>query len=259
MIGKIHPIPAFTDNYIWAIHCSESDHVCIVDPGDANVVQEYLNLNKLQLTDILVTHHHPDHTGGLMQLKKDHKPRIIGPKSSGIDGITDFVTENDSIELFDCNFTVIEVPGHTLDHLAFYSKSPLEPLLFCGDTLFAAGCGRLFEGTAEMMTTSLDKLADLPEDTSVYCTHEYTLANLTFAKAVDPQNAALGFRTISEQHKRKLGLPTLPSTISHELRTNPFLRCDDDVLKKSVETNAGRKLKSRLDTFTELRLWKDGF
>ena len=102
MIGKIHPIPAFTDNYIWAIHCSESDHVCIVDPGDANVVQEYLNLNKLQLTDILVTHHHPDHTGGLMQLKKDHKPRIIGPKSSGIDGITDFVTENDSIELFDC-------------------------------------------------------------------------------------------------------------------------------------------------------------
>ena len=259
MIGKIHPIPAFTDNYIWAIHCAESNHVCIVDPGDADVVQEYLKLNKLQLTDILVTHHHPDHVGGLMQLKKDHKPRIIGPKSSGIDGITDFVTENDSIELFDCNFTVIEVPGHTLDHLAFYSKSTLEPMLFCGDTLFAVGCGRLFEGTAEMMTASLDKLANLPEETSVYCAHEYTLANLAFAKAVDPQNAALGFRTISERYKRELGLPTLPSTISQELRTNPFLRCDDDVLKKSVETNAGRILKSRLDTFTELRLWKNGF
>jgi hydroxyacylglutathione hydrolase len=259
MIGKIHPIPAFTDNYIWAIHCAESNHVCIVDPGDADVVQEYLKLNKLHLTDILVTHHHPDHVGGLMQLKKDHKPRIIGPKSSGIDGITEFVTENDSIELFDCNFTVIEVPGHTLDHLAFYSKGTLEPMLFCGDTLFAAGCGRLFEGTAEMMTASLDKLANLPEETSVYCAHEYTLANLAFAKAVDPQNAALEFRTISERHKRELGLPTLPSTISQELRTNPFLRCDDDVLKKSVETNAGRILKSRLDTFTELRLWKNGF
>ncbi len=258
MIEKIHPIPASMDSYIWAIHRAESNQVCLVDPGDANVVQEYLKLNKLQLTDILVTHHHPDHVGGLMQLKKDHNPRVIGPKSSGIDGITDFVTENDSIELFDCNFTVIEVPGRTLDHLAFYSKSTSEPLVFCGDTLFAAGCEHLFEGTAEMIAASLDKLADLPKETSVYCTHEYTLANLAFAKAVDPLNGALGFRTISEQYKRELGLPTLPSTISQELRTNPFLRCDDDVLKKSVETHAGRKLNSRLDTLTELRLWKDG-
>lgn len=259
MIGKIHPIPAFTDNYIWAIHCAESNRVCVVDPGDADVVQEYLKLNDLHLTDILVTHHHPDHVGGLMQLKQTHDPRIIGPESSGISGITDFVAENDSIELFDCSFTIIEVPGHTLDHLAFQSTSTLKPLLFCGDTLFAAGCGRLFEGTAEMMINSLDKLAGLPEETLVYCTHEYTLANIAFARTVDPQNGVLGFRAISEQQKREIDLPTLPSSIALELKTNPFLRCDDNALKKSVELHAGRKLESRLDTFTELRLWKDGF
>jgi hydroxyacylglutathione hydrolase len=259
MIGKIHPIPAFTDNYIWAIHCAESNQVCVVDPGDADVVEEYLKLNDLLLTDILVTHHHPDHVGGLMKLKKAHNPRIIGPESSGISGITEFVVENDLIELFDCRFSVIEVPGHTLDHLAFHTSSTLKPVLFCGDTLFAAGCGRLFEGTAEMMTVSLDKLASLPEDTLVYCTHEYTLANLAFAKAVDPLNAVLGFRAIAEQQKRKLDLPTLPSSIALELKTNPFLRCHDNTLKKSVELHADRKLESQLDTFTELRLWKDGF
>lgn len=259
MIGKIHPIPAFTDNYIWAIHCAESSNVCVVDPGDADVVQEYLKLNNLVLTDILITHHHPDHVGGLTQLKTAHNPRIVGPESSGIDGITDFVTEKDTVELFGCSFSIIEVPGHTLDHLAFYSASMLKPLLFCGDTLFAAGCGRLFEGTAEMMVNSLDKLAGLPEETLVYCTHEYTIANLAFAQSVDPNNGVLGFRAISEQLKRKKNLPTLPSSIALELKTNPFLRCDDEALKKSVELHTERKLGSRLETFTELRLWKDGF
>lgn len=256
MISKIHPIPAFTDNYIWAIHSADSNQVCVVDPGDADAVQEYLELNSLVLTDILVTHHHPDHVGGLSQLKKSFEPRIIGPESSGISGITDFVVENDVVEIFGCSFSVMEVPGHTLDHIAFYSS---EAILFCGDTLFAAGCGRLFEGTAEMMTHSLDKLAELPEATQVYCTHEYTLANLDFAKAADPKNIVLALRTLSEQEKRRLNLPTLPSSVGLELKTNPFLRCNDADVKKTVELQAGRPLESELDVFTELRLWKDGF
>lgn len=259
MIGKIHPIPAFTDNYIWAIHCGESNRVCVVDPGDASPVEQYLEQNNLELTEILITHHHPDHIGGLAALKQSHNPSVYGPELSGIKGITEFVVEGDSVEIFDCRFQVIEVPGHTLDHLAYFTDSATPPLLFCGDTLFAAGCGRLFEGTPEMMKLSLAKLSSLPETTLVYCTHEYTLANLAFAEAVEPGNKMLASRIVSERAKRDADIATLPSTISLELATNPFLRCDNRELVESVQLHSNSKLKTSTEAFAALRQWKDNF
>lgn len=259
MIGKIHPIPAFTDNYIWAIHCADTNRVCVVDPGDSDPVERYLEQQGLELTEILITHHHPDHIGGLAALKQSHNPRIYGPESSGIKGITEFVGEDKLVELFGIQFQVLEVPGHTLDHLAYFSDEPEKPLLFCGDTLFAAGCGRLFEGTPAMMELSLAKLSSLPESTLVYCTHEYTLANLAFAEAVEPENRALSSRIIEEKAKRASNLPTLPSTISLELGTNPFLRCDTSSVIESVQLNSNSELKNTTETFAALRQWKDNF
>lgn len=259
MIGKIHPIPAFTDNYIWAIHCGDSNKVCVVDPGDSAPVTDYLETNNLELTDILITHHHPDHVGGLAALIKNHNPRIYGPEISGIQGITDFVTESDSVTLYDCNFRVLEVPGHTLDHLAYFSETTQEPLLFCGDTLFAAGCGRLFEGTPAMMQTSLAKLSALPDATLVYCTHEYTLANLAFAEVVEPSNMELMDRISAEKLKRANKSATLPSNLNLEQRTNPFLRCSVPEVIHSVRQQAQTDVNLPIEIFAALRQWKDNF
>ncbi len=261
MISTIHPIPAFTDNYIWAVSDADSRKVCVVDPGDAQPVIDYLQSNDLQLSEILITHHHPDHTGGIKELTSRYSCRVVGPGSSGIRGINEFVSEGESINLFGQKFSIIEVPGHTLDHIAYYcdDQIQIEPILFCGDTLFAAGCGRLFEGTPEMMHESLGKLSALPASTRVYCTHEYTMANLQFAAAADSDNTALLERIELEKAKRAAKQPTLPSSIELELATNPFLRCKEPRLQASAEAQSGQTSSNEVEVFAALRAWKDSF
>lgn len=261
MISTIHPIPAFSDNYIWAAVEAGSDSVCVVDPGDAAPVLAYLEAEGLSLSRILITHHHPDHTGGIEALSREYACPVVGPGTSGIRGVTETVAEGDSIELFGQTFSVIEVPGHTLDHIAYFcaDENQASPILFCGDTLFAAGCGRLFEGSPAMMHASLDKLASLPEATKVYCTHEYTLANLAFALAADAQNEALRDRIEREKAKRAGDQPTLPSSIELELATNPFLRCREAALYQSSRARLGREPSDDIEVFATLRAWKDSF
>ncbi|MBQ13870.1 MAG: hydroxyacylglutathione hydrolase [Gammaproteobacteria bacterium] len=260
MISKIHPIPAFTDNYIWAILDEDSNSVCVVDPGEAHGVTDYLHANNLSLAAVLITHHHPDHIGGLAQLSAQYQAVVYGPESSGIKGITKFVAEGDRLELFGQSFTVLEVPGHTLDHIAYYcDEDSANPILFCGDTLFAAGCGRIFEGTPEVMYQSLVKLANLGSDTIIYCTHEYTLANLAFAQAADPANQELIKRCADARAKREASQPTLPSTMEIELTTNPFLRCNEPALRKSAENQLGSAPGNEVEVFSAIRGWKDNF
>ncbi len=261
MIDTIHPIPAFSDNYIWAASEAGSDNLCVVDPGDAGPVIEYLTANGLTLSTILITHHHADHTGGIQALSSKYSCSVIGPGTSGIKGITETVAEGDLITVFGQAFSVIEVPGHTLDHIAYYcaDEDQSNPILFCGDTLFAAGCGRLFEGTPAVMHDSLNKLSSLAAATKVYCTHEYTLANLNFALAADATNTTLIQRIDREKAKRSAGLPTLPSSIDLELATNPFLRCSEPQLRESSKTRLGREPRDEVEVFATLRAWKDSF
>lgn len=263
MIDLIHPIPAFTDNYIWTLVDRQRQQAVVVDPGDAGPVEEYLASQGLTLVQILITHHHPDHTGGLPQLTATHAPEVIGPDNQRIKGITHTVNEGDSVSVLGVDFSVIEVPGHTLDHIAFFAGSSANqqsaPILFCGDTLFAAGCGRLFEGKPEQMVESLGKLSQLPAETLVYCTHEYTLANLKFARSADPQNAELEARVTTESKKREQGQPTLPSTISLELATNPFLRCTSEQIRDQLAAQNLGANDDPVATFTALRQWKDNF
>ena len=259
MISDIFPIPAFTDNYIWAIHNADSSDFAVVDPGDPEPVIAYAEEKNLRLSHILITHHHPDHTGGLKDLSSHYNPHVIGPEPSGIYGIEQFAHEGDNIELFGHRWRVLEVPGHTLDHIAYFSDSSSPEILFCGDTLFAGGCGRLFEGTAEMMSRSLSKFASLPDTTRVFCTHEYTMANLKFALSVEPGNTTLQQRFQEEQAKRQVQQPTLPSSIALELNTNPFLRCDQAEVISSVSQHSGKQLQNEVDTFAALRSWKDNF
>tara|TARA_A100001011_G_scaffold260892_1_gene269401 strand:- start:263 stop:1084 length:822 start_codon:yes stop_codon:yes gene_type:complete len=259
MFKRIHPIPAFQDNYIWAIVSADENEFAVVDPGDPAPVLEFAESHKLNLTHILVTHHHPDHTGGLARLAEKYKPTIFGPRPSNIKGITNFVAEGDDIQLFGARFSVLEVPGHTLDHIAYFSDDTAPPTLFCGDTLFAAGCGRLFEGSPAMMFESLAKLTALASNTAVYCTHEYTMANLKFAAAADAHNPALKSRAVAEQAKRNQAQPTLPSSIGLELATNPFLRCDNDQIIKQLKSQSSTALDSSVDVFAALRAWKDNF
>jgi len=260
MLDAIVPIPAFFDNYIWAFTDQNKQLATVVDPGDAQPVLDFLRNNNLQLSHILITHHHADHTGGVNELLQLFDAHVIGPASSPFDGIKHRVRQDDNIEVYGDSFKVIEVPGHTLDHIAYYSEpESLMPVLFCGDTLFAAGCGRVFEGTAVQMHTSLSKLAALPEATRVYCTHEYTLANLAFAAAVEPSNPTLQIRTAADKKTRDEGLPTLPSTIKLELATNPFLRCCEPAVISALKTHGEVPLARADEAFAALRKWKDGF
>lgn len=259
MLESIHPIPAFTDNYIWTLTDASSRKAAVVDPGDATPVLDFLAANDLQLSAVLITHHHPDHTGGLETLIREFAPVVYGPNNPAIEGINRPLAEGDTLQLFGADYSILEVPGHTLDHIAYYTESEEPPVLFCGDTLFAAGCGRLFEGTPAMMLESLGKLAALPPDTRVYCTHEYTLANLRFAHAVEPDNPELATRLGQEQAKRANDTPTLPSTLALELQTNPFLRCQHAQLKAAAESHTGAGLRSEVDVFAAIRQWKDSF
>jgi hydroxyacylglutathione hydrolase len=257
----IIPLAAFTDNYVWAIR--DGDRAAVVDPGDAAPVRAWLARERVALAAILVTHHHRDHTGGIVELCRDRPVPVIGPAREAIPGRTQAVSGGDRVDVpgLPLALDVLDIPGHTAGHVAFVGRGPAwgGPVLFCGDTLFAAGCGRLFEGTPDQMWASLSSLAALPGDTRVYCGHEYTVANLRFARAVEPGNAEVAAREAREQAKRDLGLPTLPSTIAEERETNPFLRAAEPHVRAIAEARAGRRLGDEVAVFAALREWKNAF
>ena len=250
----IHAVPAFKDNYIWMVE--DGRHAVAVDPGDAAPVQEFLERRGLALTAVLATHHHADHVGGMPELARRWKCPTIGPTQEVAAGLDRRVAEGEvfTVPGIALELATLDIPGHTAGHIALYSRDAV----FCGDTLFACGCGRLFEGTPAQMMASLAKLARLPGPTRVYCGHEYTLANIQFAQAVEPGNAKLAARAAREAAKRGRGEPTLPSTIADELATNPFLRCTEPEVVLSAERRAGRKLEP-VEVFAEIREWKNNF
>jgi hydroxyacylglutathione hydrolase len=250
-------VPAFNDNYLWLIH--DGSHAAVVDPGDAAPILSALAANRLSLVAILLTHHHADHIGGVPELLRHFKVPVFGPRNDGIKGITDPLDEGDilSIPRPALQLSVIEVPGHTSGHIAYFA--PEWQWLFCGDTLFAGGCGRLFEGTPQQMVNSLAKLAALPDDTQVYCAHEYTLANLRFAHEVEPGNAALTARIKTEQAKRDRKEATVPSTIGLEKQTNPFLRYNEAAIVQRLQTEGRLPQYDPVAAFAALREWKNGF
>jgi len=234
----IEPIPAFNDNYIWCIYDDDSGKAAVVDPGEAGPVEEALLAQQLELETILITHHHFDHTGGIEALTKHRDIPVYGPKNYQIASITHRLDEQSSMSLFGLDFTILEVPGHTLDHIALY----------CEDT-----------GTGQPVLFSLQKLAALPPTTEIYCAHEYTLGNLAFANAVEPNNTALNTRIRADKQRREDDIPTVPSLLATELATNPFLRCTEDTVIDSVKAQGGSNGDSEVDIFTAVRRWKDNF
>ena len=235
-------------------------HAAVVDPGDAAPVLAWLDANHVELTAVLATHHHADHVGGVSALRARFDVPVFGPAHESIPERTHPLGEGDRIVVpgIDLLLSVFDIPGHTAGHIAYYAMPP-DPLVFCGDTMFAAGCGRLFEGTPEQMWASLSKLSTLDQNTLVYCGHEYTLANLRFAKAVEPANRDIDARVVNETKKRERGLPTLPSTIGAERATNPFVRANLPDVMRSASAHAGRAIDDAVASFAVLREWKDGF
>jgi hydroxyacylglutathione hydrolase len=255
---QVTPVRAFTDNYIWLIHSPrDARRVVVVDPGDATPVERMLAARELTLAGLLITHHHGDHVGGVAELLQDRDIPVYGPANETIPGNPTRLREGDRATLpaLGLQFDVLDVPGHTAGHIAYVGHGAL----FCGDTLFSAGCGRLFEGTPEQMHASLSKLAALPAETLVYCAHEYTLSNLKFGLAVEPDNAATASYLAHCRELRARDEATIPSDIRRERNVNPFLRCDDQTVKQAAEAHAGRRLQSEPEVFAAIRQWKDGF
>jgi hydroxyacylglutathione hydrolase len=252
---SIVPLRAFRDNYIWCLHNGRD--AAVVDPGDAAPVLEFVQQAGLQLRAIICTHHHADHVGGNAALLAKYSAAVFGPAHENIPGVTQSVREGDRIfiESLGLEFYVIDIPGHTAGHVAYFGAR----MLFCGDTLFSCGCGRVFEGTPQQMVESLHKLADLPLDTQVYCGHEYTLANIHFALTAEADNSALIARRDEVEALRAQGIPSLPSTIGAELSMNPFLRAHLPALAASASQHKGLPLRSEVDVFTALRAWKNSF
>ena len=254
---QITEVRAFADNYIWLIHAPRDPRqVIAVDPGAAAPVTKMLAERGLGLAGILMTHHHPDHVGAVAELLRSQAVPAFGPASETVPGNPTRLREGD-VAAFDSlglSFDVLDVPGHTAGHIAYVGHDAV----FCGDTLFSAGCGRLFEGTPEQMTTSLAKLAALPADTLVYCAHEYTVANLKFSLAVEPENSEAAAHLAHCEALRARGEATVPSNIRRERNVNPFLRCHQQTVKQAAERHAGRRLNPT-EVFAVIRQWKDGF
>lgn len=252
---EIVSIPALQDNYIWMMIHHPTHSVWIVDPGDAKPVFEYLQHYRMTLRGILLTHHHRDHTYGVAELIQQFPVPVIASTHSRYPNVTRPITDNErfSVDGAFPEIRALAVPGHTLDHMAYYVNNTL----FCGDTLFGAGCGRLFEGTPEQMYLSLQKLAALPDRTYIYCGHEYTLANLRFAAVVEPNNPMITQRIKKTMALRDQNKPTLPSLLSEEKQSNPFLRCHLSEIKKQVNAHVNCNLQDPIEIFAALRQWKD--
>ncbi len=253
----IAAIPALKDNYIWMMINSKQGVALVVDPGDAAPVIDYVTEHHLTLSGILITHHHWDHTHGLAALLQAFPVPVLSSVHSQLPALTGRLSDHEvfTITAHFPEFQALLIPGHTLDHIAFHTQDAL----FCGDTLFGGGCGRLFEGTADQLYHSLQKLARLPDHTPIYCGHEYTLANLSFARLVEPNHQAIVQRINKVQSIREQGRPSLPSFLYEEKETNPFLRCHIPEVIEQVEAYAKRSLCDPKEVFRELRQWKDAF
>jgi hydroxyacylglutathione hydrolase len=252
----LQPLPAFADNYIWSLRESPAAAPVVVDPGDAAPVLAMADATGVAPAALLLTHHHPDHVGGAAELLRRWPGLpVFAPVDARIEVPCTRVGDGDIVDVGPWRFEVLAVPGHTSSHIAFHGHG----LLFCGDTLFSLGCGRLFEGTPAQMLASLDRLAALPPRTQVCCGHEYTVANATFAAAIEPGNATLHRRAAEARALRERNAPTLPALLADELAANPFLRVDVPAVRAAVVARLGRVPADRVETFSELRQWKDGF